>query len=243
MKVIVSTGRPLYVVDNMPGVPFDGYICTNGALSYVSLSEAGCQGTPPQPNDLLVVERNPIPPADVATMLQLSSGKGALPPFPVAFARADEMVCPHHTDVSQRVFRELDFRSMPREVTGDDILTGGDVYQMVSFFTAAQDDLIMVHLPGCVARRWHPAFADVVRSGLSKANGVAAVLRHYGLAPEQSASFGDGGNDIPMFQATGVSFALGNAEEEVKAQATYTAPDCDQDGIAWGVEKVLGIRD
>lgn len=240
VKVIVSTGRPLYVVDNMPGVTFDGYICTNGALSYVSRTQTGCQGTPPSPDDLRVVERNPIPPADVATMLKLSQGQGDLPPFPVAFARANEMVCPHHTNVSLRVFQELDFRNMPREVTPDDILSGGDVYQMVSFFTAAQDHLIMGHLPGCVARRWHPDFADVVQSGLSKANGVAAVLRHYGLTPQQAASFGDGGNDIPMFHATALSFALGNAEQEVKAQATYTAPDCDKDGIAWAVDKLLG---
>ncbi|MBM6943064.1 HAD hydrolase family protein [Collinsella intestinalis] len=41
----------------------------------------------------------------------------------------------------------------------------------------------------------------------------------------------DGGNDVHMFGCVGVSVAMGNASDAVKAAATHVAPDIDEDGL------------
>lgn len=51
------------------------------------------------------------------------------------------------------------------------------------------------------------------------------------LALEECTAFGDGGNDVPMFGCVGVSVAMGNAADDVKAAATMVAPDVDDDGL------------
>jgi hypothetical protein len=46
-----------------------------------------------------------------------------------------------------------------------------------------------------------------------------------GIALEQTAAIGDGGNDPAMFHCAGLSIAMGQAEEAVKRQAdVVTAP-------------------
>ena len=44
-------------------------------------------------------------------------------------------------------------------------------------------------------------------------------------------SFGDGKNDIDMFDYTEISVAMGNAEDDVKKAADYVTDDIDEDGL------------
>ncbi len=44
-------------------------------------------------------------------------------------------------------------------------------------------------------------------------------------------AFGDGENDLSMFSAVGTSVAMGNAQDTVKAAATYVTTAVDDDGI------------
>jgi len=78
---------------------------------------------------------------------------------------------------------------------------------------------------------WDPTFSDATPDSVSKGLATEAVLRHYGIARDEAAAFGDGGNDIPMLDAVGTAVAMGNATPEVKAHATLVAPDADSDGV------------
>ncbi len=44
-------------------------------------------------------------------------------------------------------------------------------------------------------------------------------------------AFGDGNNDIEMFQAVGHSVAMGNASADLKAIASEVCGTCAEDGI------------
>ena len=44
-------------------------------------------------------------------------------------------------------------------------------------------------------------------------------------------AFGDGNNDIEMFQAVGHSVAMGNASPDLKAIASEVCRPCAEDGI------------
>ena len=61
---------------------------------------------------------------------------------------------------------------------------------------------------------------------------MAALLAHYGIAPEEAMAFGDGENDLSMLMAVGVGVAMGSASDYVKERADYAAPTVDEDGVA-----------
>ena len=64
-----------------------------------------------------------------------------------------------------------------------------------------------------------------------KGAGIRKVLAYYGLTPEDAMAFGDGNNDIEMFQAVGHSVAMGNASADLKAIASEVCRPCAEDGI------------
>ena len=46
-------------------------------------------------------------------------------------------------------------------------------------------------------------------------------------------------NDLPMFAKSGVSFAMGNASDDVKARATNVTETNERDGFARAMDIVL----
>ena len=60
-----------------------------------------------------------------------------------------------------------------------------------------------------------------------------------GFAPEAIVAIGDNQNDISMFEAVGLSIAMGNAADTVKAAATRVTGDNVSDGVAQAIERLL----
>lgn len=63
----------------------------------------------------------------------------------------------------------------------------------------------------------------------SKYNAVKFLREEYGF--DKVVSFGDNLNDLPMFLASGESYAVANAKPEVKEKATSVIPGNDEDGV------------
>jgi hydroxymethylpyrimidine pyrophosphatase-like HAD family hydrolase len=62
---------------------------------------------------------------------------------------------------------------------------------------------------------------------------------HLGIPTERIATFGDAGNDRPMFARSGFSVAMGNAEDAVNAAASAVTESNDADGFALAVARFL----
>jgi len=58
------------------------------------------------------------------------------------------------------------------------------------------------------------------------------LLERWGIAPEQVVAMGDDMNDIPMLRGAGLSFAMGDAPDEVKAAADRVTGTCVEGGAA-----------
>jgi len=80
-----------------------------------------------------------------------------------------------------------------------------------------------------------------IRSDAGKGEAVKAVCEKYGIKKEEVMSFGDSQNDIDMLLASGESYAMETAREEIKQAAKYTAPNWEYDGVGNTIRKVLGI--
>jgi hydroxymethylpyrimidine pyrophosphatase-like HAD family hydrolase len=77
---------------------------------------------------------------------------------------------------------------------------------------------------------------EITRKGVTKATGALALMDHLGIDPKDTVAFGDGGNDLPLAEVTGAFVAVGNADWDVKAKATYVCPSIKEDGVAVWIE-------
>lgn len=87
-----------------------------------------------------------------------------------------------------------------------------------------------------------PYYIEVVPLGIDKAVGLQAVLDDCGCTREELVACGDGFNDVPMIRFAGVGVAMANAQQEVLNVADVVAPSNDEDGVAWVVERLFGVK-
>ncbi|MFC1715042.1 HAD-IIB family hydrolase [Candidatus Poribacteria bacterium] len=78
-------------------------------------------------------------------------------------------------------------------------------------------------------------------SKASKENALLELLSLRGISPEEVVVFGDDMPDLGMFRTFGCSVAMANAKEPLKEAATYVTRSNDEDGVAFALEKYLGI--
>lgn len=87
-----------------------------------------------------------------------------------------------------------------------------------------------------------PAFgADSGEIGIKNINKKTAIeklLAHIRQGKEDCLAFGDGENDIPMFEAVATGIAMSNASERLKVVADEITYSSDEDGIAYMLEKM-----
>lgn len=72
---------------------------------------------------------------------------------------------------------------------------------------------------------------DIIRQGVSKAEGMKILLDKWGLTFENIIAVGDSTNDIELLTAAGIGIAMGNAEDKVKQIADYITEDIGEAGI------------
>jgi Cof subfamily protein (haloacid dehalogenase superfamily) len=82
-------------------------------------------------------------------------------------------------------------------------------------------------------------YLDVTPPGRDKGTFVQATARHLGISTAAVATIGDMHNDVAMFKVSGVSFAMGNAAEEIKSQATDVTASNEEEGFAKAIEMIL----
>jgi Cof subfamily protein (haloacid dehalogenase superfamily) len=75
----------------------------------------------------------------------------------------------------------------------------------------------------------------------SKANALDVLAGMLGCGKENIMAFGDSTNDEQMLRHAGIGVAMGNAVPELLDIADYIAPTHDDDGVAYTLEKLLGI--
>ena len=113
-----------------------------------------------------------------------------------------------------------------------------DIYQMWTFEDQG-DDLTLPESLASTLRmvRWHEHSSDVVPISGSKAAGVAKVVDQLGLKPENVMVFGDGLNDLELFDYAGISVAMGVSHDKIKEKADYITKTLEEDGIFDALER------
>ncbi len=82
-------------------------------------------------------------------------------------------------------------------------------------------------------------YVDVTHPAANKGNAALSLARLLGVPPAETACLGDAPNDVPMFRVAGFSVAMGNASDEVKAQAKAVTADNESDGWAQAIDRFI----
>lgn len=82
-------------------------------------------------------------------------------------------------------------------------------------------------------------YLDLTHPQANKGDGVAALANAIGVDLADTAVLGDMANDLPMFARAGMSIAMGQAPEAVRAAARYTSTSNNDDGVAHAIDTIL----
>jgi hydroxymethylpyrimidine pyrophosphatase-like HAD family hydrolase len=82
-------------------------------------------------------------------------------------------------------------------------------------------------------------YLDITPPGCDKGTFVAAMARRLGISSDAVATIGDMENDVAMFMASGLSIAMGNAHDEIKARANVVTATNEEEGFAKAIDLIL----
>ena len=132
----------------------------------------------------------------------------------------------------------------PNEVTdfGDTLDHCGKIVAVGDDFAAvlACNAELDVTLSGqASATRSQSYFIDITHPDANKGTMVTTMARLLSIPTSEICTIGDMANDLLMFRKSGLSIAMGNAADDVKAQANFVTDTNENDGFAKAVERYL----
>ena len=211
IRCILATGRHITEVDVLPvsDITFDGYVTVNGQL---------CLDEQRHP-----LSDSPIAEEAMPTILRHFREKKV----PIMLKEQDRLYINCVTDRLRATQADISTAVPPV-----DEHSGKPSYQAVYYIPEEEEDMLEELRPLCFMTRWHRNGIDLIEKDGGKVRGIREYLDRSGIRIEETMAFGDGHNDIDMLRFVGIGVAMGNAGDDVKAEADYVTASVDEDGIA-----------
>lgn len=80
---------------------------------------------------------------------------------------------------------------------------------------------------------------EIVPRSASKGSALQALAKSLNIPMDEVMVFGDSDNDLSMLKAAGVSVAMGNANERVRASARFETLTNDAQGVAAAIRAIV----
>ena len=214
IKLVISTGRskailPADILALFEADVLDAIICMNGQYSFDNKG---------------VISHYPLSAEQTDKIVQLCETSELIHKFDSAT----------HIAWSGENARLREYNAItPNSILDPDYHKANTVYQCSVFFNNpeekmqdidfAEDDLKLVH--------WHHIGADILPANASKARGIKDVCQYYGVDARECMAFGDGMNDLEMFDLVGYAVAMGDAQPALIERADFVTGTIEERGI------------
>ncbi len=212
IAVIAATARPeICILTYQEQIHFDAAITLNGARNILPgrVLENGI----PHPSGKCVLSRL-ISIPDILISIETSDGlysNAAIPEWnPIVFDGFPEL--PSQTTVLYKILASNKSNTLPGQI--ESVLTD-DTYHTIA----------------------DNALVQIMSKNASKWNGIQAVLRFFGISPDEAIYFGDDNDDIEPIRMCGIGVAVSNAIEAVLKGSDHITGSNDEDGVAHFIEK------
>lgn len=93
--------------------------------------------------------------------------------------------------------------------------------------------------PGLTAQTSEPWFLEIMNETASKGQALKWLGELLHVPRRRIAAFGDSEIDVSMIEYAGLGVAVANACPQALAAADVVAPSCDENAVAWGIEKYV----
>ncbi len=232
--VILSTGRGISELADYREIlsPVRYYVCESGALVYDS-RENRILHSETLPEKALEEIFALTAPLDVMPYL-MSCGESYASPEDIKNSRHFHMGT--YQEMMERITRKVDSVAefyMKTKAPAEKLNLYSATPQIrKEIYSAIQ------HLPVTAAFA-ETTSLELSPAGISKASGLTWLCSYLGLSQEQTIIVGDADNDIEAMKAAGLSVAMGNAREHIKAICDVTVSDNDHDGCAQAIYEYL----
>jgi hydroxymethylpyrimidine pyrophosphatase-like HAD family hydrolase len=87
--------------------------------------------------------------------------------------------------------------------------------------------------------RSQPYYLDITHPLANKGVALSALATLLAVPPTEIAVVGDGGNDVAMFERSGLSIAMGNASPQVQGAADFVTDTNREEGFANAIERFI----
>lgn len=140
----------------------------------------------------------------------------------------------------KRFINWIDTFSIDKNVFSDDVkYKNQNVYKMSVMFASEKQctDMkkefdgvfdIYMHVKGL--------YGDISPCGMGKGVGIKAIIDYFGISKKDTYAFGDGENDLDMFEAVGNAVAMGKHSPVLDRHASFVTKDVKNEGIAFGLK-------
>lgn len=82
-------------------------------------------------------------------------------------------------------------------------------------------------------------YLEITSRDAKKSHGISQILASEHLDKSETAAFGDGYNDLPMFESVGVPIVMENAFPDIKALGKFVTKSNDDAGVAYGIQHFI----
>jgi hypothetical protein len=214
IKLVISTGRskailPADILALLEADVLDAIICMNGQYNFDKSGR---------------ISHYPLSAEQTDKIVRLCQQSDLIHKFDSAT----------HIAWSDENDRLREFNAVtPNSIVDPEYYKSNTVYQCSVFFNNQQEkmqdvdfaqyDLKLVH--------WHQIGADILPADASKARGIKDVCKYYAVDASECMAFGDGMNDLEMFDLVGYAVAMGDAKQELIARADFVTGTIEEYGI------------
>ncbi len=214
IKLVISTGRskailPEDILALLDADILDAIICMNGQYSF---DKSG------------LISHYPLTAEQTDKIVRLCQKSDLIHKFDSAT----------HIAWSDENERLREFNAVtPNSILDPEYYKSNTVYQCSVFFNNQQEkmqdidfaqyDLKLVH--------WHQIGADILPAEASKARGIKDVCEYYAVDASECMAFGDGMNDLEMFDLVGFAVAMGDAQPALIERADFVTGTIEEYGI------------
>lgn len=208
--ICIATGRAPLEIPKFEGVDIDAFLAFNGSYCYHSNQ---------------VIFSNSITNEDVHTIIK----NAASIKRPLSIA-TNERIASNGTD--EDLVEYFSFAGMEVEVAEDfEEFANHEIYQIMLGCREKDHLQLLKDVQHARITSWWDRAVDIIPDNGGKGVGVEKLLEFYHLDKSEAMAFGDGDNDLEMFQVVGKSIAMGNASENLKAIADEICGNVEDDGI------------
>ncbi|MGM0219684.1 Cof-type HAD-IIB family hydrolase [Enterococcus sp. AZ126] len=213
---LVASGRsPKEIKQITKGTPIDSYVSLNGQFNVVENK---------------VISKHAIPLKYIQKLMALSKTLG----HSLACYTADEYAACYSTESMEKLYK-LDHAPLPQ--ISANFYKEHEIYMLYLFSEDEETDRFYQAEFGDTFTffRDSPYSLAVVLKGQSKKAGIQQIVEHLKLNELPTYAFGDGNNDLGMFEAVQTAIAMDNASEHVKSHADFVTKSHMDDGICFGL--------